>query len=272
MDFYKYQALGNDYLIVDAQKAPVELHPDLIRRVCDRHTGVGADGVLYGPVFDGDDIYLRIFNPDGSEAQKSGNGIRIFSRYLFEQGYVKTTHFQLHTLGGAVDVMLLNPQGSLIRVDMGTATFFPDHIPLAEPTEMIDASLEVGDHVFHVTCLSIGNPHCVIVGAELSRDFTCRWGPLIETHPLFPQRTNVQFVNVLDRDRLQIEIWERGAGYTLASGSSSCAAVAAAHRLGLVDRDVQVQMPGGQIEINLRDDGHVLMTGEVDFVFQGSFS
>ena len=231
-----------------------------------------ADGILYGPVFDGDAIGLRIFNPDGSEAQKSGNGLRIFSRFLFEKGYVKRRNFQLQTQGGPVEVSILNSQASLIRVDMGAVTFSADRIPLASQTEMVDAPLAVGNRLFCVTCLSMGNPHCVIVSDELSVDFTCRWGPLIERHLFFPQRINVQFVKVLDRNRLQIEIWERGAGYTLASGSSSCAAAAATHHLGLVDRKIEVQMLGGSIDINLRDDGHILMTGEVDFVFHGCVS
>lgn len=272
MDFYKYQALGNDYIVIDPQKTEVDLDADMIRRLCDRHRGIGSDGILYGPVFDGEDIYLRIFNPDGSETQKSGNGIRIFSRYLFERDYIQTAHFQLQTLGGPVEVTVLNPQGSLIRVDMGTVTFFPDLIPLDSQREFIDAPLAVQGQTFQVTCLSIGNPHCVIVCDELSREFTCRWGPEIENHVIFPERTNVQFIKVLDRTHLQIDIWERGAGYTLASGSSSCAAAAAAQRLGLVDRELEVQMPGGRIDIHLRDDGHIFMTGAVEFVYQGRFS
>jgi diaminopimelate epimerase len=273
VEFSKYHALGNDYLVIDPKTNGAELTPDAIRLICHRHFGVGSDGILYGPLWESGAIGLKIFNPDGSEAEKSGNGIRIFSRYLIESGYVDKPRFELHTLGGKVHVEALKPDGSEIKVDMGTVTFVSDQIPVRGPTrEVVAESLRVGDSAYQVTCLSIGNPHCVIPFDQISKDLALRLGPAVENHPLFPKRINVQLLKVLGRHSIQIEIWERGAGYTLASGSSSCAAASAAFRLGLVDRQISVQMPGGTITIEIATDGHVLMQGSVSSVAKGRFT
>lgn len=271
--FYKYHALGNDYLVVDPSKVNFALDAETIKRVCHRHYGVGSDGILYGPLITRNEINLRIFNPDGSEAEKSGNGIRIFSRYLFDAGYVTTSHFDLTTPGGRVQVKLLDAKAGQIRVDMGTATFRSDLIPVdGKPREVIDEPLLVGDQQFNVTCLSVGNPHCVIPLADISPDLAKRLGPHIETHPLFPNRINVQFLQAIDKNNIRIEIWERGAGYTLASGSSSSAAAYAAHRLGFVGDTVNVHMPGGIIVIDIAPDQRIHMTGPVTKVAEGFFA
>ncbi|HMM21836.1 MAG TPA: diaminopimelate epimerase [Selenomonadales bacterium] len=271
--FYKYHALGNDYLVVDPAKVNFVLDAETIKRVCHRHYGVGSDGILYGPLTAPDAISLRIFNPDGSEAEKSGNGIRIFSRYLFDAGYVTTSPFTLTTPGGCVRVELLDAKASRLRVDMGTATFRSDLIPVnGKPREVIDEPIRVGDQQFNVTCLSVGNPHCVLPLADISPDLAKRLGPLIENHPLFPNRINVQFLQAIDNHNIRIEIWERGAGYTLASGSSSSAAAYAAHRLGFVGRQVNVHMPGGIIAIDITPDRHIHMTGPVTKVAEGFFA
>lgn len=273
MDFHKYHALGNDYIVIDAKTDPLPLSRAAIQLICHRNLGVGSDGILYGPLGLPAEIRLRIFNPDGSEAEKSGNGIRIFSRYLVESGYVDQKRFTLQTLGGAVQVEILRPDGSLIKVDMGTVTFCSSEIPVAGAVrDVINERLPIGDAGYKVTCLSIGNPHCVIPLAEISRELALRIGPQVENHPLFPNRINMQLLKVIDRRNIQIEIWERGAGYTLASGSSSCAAACAAHRLGLVDRQISVHCPGGAIEIEIAADGRVHMTGPVSSVARGAFS
>jgi len=271
-DFYRYHALGNDYLVIDPARTRIALTADAVKLICDRHRGVGSDGILYGPLVEGGTIRLRIFNPDGSEAEKSGNGIRIFSRYLVDAGYVTSDRFELLTLGGAVKIDIMDRTARLIKVDMGTVTFRSTVIPVAgEAREVVDESLRINEQAYRVTCLSIGNPHCVIPVENLSPELARSLGPLVERHPLFPKRINMQLLQVLDRKTIRIEIWERGAGYTLASGSSSCAAASAAFRLGLVDRAVDVHMPGGTIHIDLGEDGHVQMTGPVEGIAQGKF-
>jgi diaminopimelate epimerase len=273
IDFYKYHALGNDYVVIDPQKCAVQLNSENIRLICHRNFGIGSDGILYGPIIDQDKIHLKIFNPDGSEAEKSGNGIRIFSKYLVDEKYIKVSHFILHTLGGVVEVEILNEKANLIKVDMGEVTFQSSSIPMkGESREVVGENFKVNHETFKVTCLSIGNPHCVIPMNTISKDLAMKLGPLVENHERFPKRINMQLLKVLDRKNIQIEIWERGAGYTLASGSSSCAAASAAYKLGLVDPKVKVHMAGGVLEIEIKSDGHVFMTGPVSSISKGEFS
>ena len=272
-DYYKYHALGNDYIVIDPNKMRFNLTEENIKLICHRNFGIGSDGILYGPIFVGDSIKLRILNPDGSEAEKSGNGIRIFSRYLFDAGYLKSNSFYLETLGGNVHVELLDSKAKQIKVDMGKVTFDSTKIPVAGiPREVISEELMINGKKFTVSCLSIGNPHCVIPLDAISRELAEEWGPIIENDKLFPNRINVQLLKVVDRNHIKIESWERGAGYTLASGSSSCAAASAAFQLGLVESDVNVHMPGGTISISISPDGHVHMTGSVTEVGKGCFS
>ncbi len=273
MKFYKYHALGNDYIVIDPKTNSIDLTPRAIERICHRNFGVGSDGILYGPVYKQDKLGLRIFNPDGSEAEKSGNGIRIFSRYLVESGYVRDQTFTLDTLGGEVQVEVLKPDGGLFKVDMGEVVFRSDRIPVrGESREVVDEAMTIDGSDYRVTCVSVGNPHCVIPMETISKELALRLGPQIENHPLFPNRINMQLLRVIDRSNIQIEIWERGAGYTLASGSSSCAAACAAHKLGLVDQALSVNMPGGTLEIEIRQDGHVYQQGSVSSVASGELS
>jgi diaminopimelate epimerase len=273
-DFYKYHALGNDYLVIDPNKSKINLDSDKVKTICHRHFGVGSDGILYGPIIDDGRIKLRIFNPDGSEAEKSGNGIRIFTRYLWEAGYVANRTFNIHTPGGIVEVKLLDDQGRLIQVAMGRVSFRSDLIPVTgEPREVIAEQITLANgRSYSATCLTIGNPHCVIPLEQISKELTLEIGPLIENHPAFPKRINMQLLKVIDRNTIQIEIWERGAGYTLASGSSSCAAASVAYQFGLVNNQVKVMMPGGVIDIEITEDRMVLMTGSVMPVYKGEFS
>lgn len=272
-DFYKYHALGNDYIVIDPNKVNIDLSQENIKRLCHRNFGIGSDGILYGPFFKDNTISMKILNPDGSEAEKSGNGIRIFSRYLFDAGYQKASHFCLETLGGKVYVELLDSKAQLIKVDMGKVTFTSSEIPVAGPErEVINEDLIIKGKRLHINCLSIGNPHCVIPLHQISKELVEDIGPGIENNELFPNRINVQLLKVLDRNNIQIEIWERGAGYTLASGSSSCAAASVAYKLGLVDEDINVYMPGGKIEIKIDSNGHVYMTGSVTEVCKGYIS
>lgn len=262
--FAKYHALGNDYLVLDPRDSAAPPSPAQIRRICHRNFGLGSDGILWGPLPSPRAPFgLRIFNPDGGEAEKSGNGLRIFSRHLFDTGRVQAAPFKIDTVGGVVEAQVLQG-GGVVTVDMGRVRFDSASIPVAGPArEVINETIAVRDRTFVFCAATIGNPHCVIPLAAVSPELAQTYGPAIETDARFPNRTNVQFLQVLDRADIRIEIWERGAGYTLASGSSSSAAAAVAHRLGLVDRHVTVHMPGGKIGIEIGDAFAIRMTGGV---------
>jgi diaminopimelate epimerase len=273
--FSKFHALGNDYLVIDPTRTAFDLEARLVQALCDRHRGIGSDGLLLGPLpvpGDPQAFGLRIFNPDGSESEKSGNGLRIFARYLLEAGHVQGDGCRIHTTGGTAEVQYLAPDGSLVQVDMGLPAFRAGDIPftgLAAHLEVLQVPLFLPTGPVTITALSVGNPHCVLFPGSVSAAEAQRLGPRIERHPDFPNRVNVQLVDVVDRRHIRIEIWERGAGYTLASGSSSCAAAAACRRLGLVEDRLQVLMPGGTIDIAFTDQGRILMTGPVQAVYQG---
>lgn len=264
MELEKYHGLGNDYLVFDPQKNSMTLNPARIRLICDRNYGFGSDGILYGPILEDGKVRVRIFNPDGGEAEKSGNGVRIFSKYLKDAGYVTQKNFTLTTLGGDVAVEYLNDSGSLMKVLMGKVTYESGKIPVSgKNRQVIGETMTFHGRSYQVTCLSIGNPHCVIPMEEISREKACELGPYVERSENFPNRINMQLLKVLDRHNIRIEIYERGAGYTLASGTSSCAAASAAYKLGLADRQMTVHMPGGELEIEIRPDETVYMTGRV---------
>ena len=256
--------LGNDYLVCDPAELPVALTPERTRRICHRHLGVGSDGILVlSPPTPGSDVGLRILNPDGSEAEKSGNGIRIFAKWLYDTGRTSRTSFVVGTPGGNVPVDLEVVDG---RVAMVTAL-------MGVPEIRADlTSLEVDGESLAVTALSVGNPHCVVLRERLDVTDLHRLGPLIENHPAFPNRTNVQLARPLDRRRVEALIWERGAGETMASGSSSCAVAAACHHLGLVDGDVQVVMPGGTLAIRIDERGAIWMHGPAEEIARVTLS
>lgn len=267
MRFAKYHGLGNDYLVLPDVRGD-GLSAERIGRLCDRHRGVGADGILTD---ESDDrgFALRIFNPDGSEAEKSGNGLRIFARFLWDAGRAGAAPFAVRTAGGAVRCQV-HDGGRSVFVEMGHATFASERIPLAgPPREAVAETLEVAGRTLTVTAVSVGNPHCVIPLDAISPALARELGPAIERHPLFPSRTNVQLVRVRDRHHVAMEIWERGAGYTLASGSSSCAAAAAMVRLGHCSSPVVVSMPGGELEIGVGEGYALTMLGPVAKVAEG---
>ncbi len=273
MHFAKYHALGNDYIVIDPTREPglTAPSPAHIQRICHRNFGVGSDGILWGPLPSTHASFgLRIFNPDGSEAEKSGNGLRIFFRYLYDYSKAGTAPFTIETTGGIVGITMHKSSDS-ITVEMGQVSFLSKKIPVTGPVrEVLNEKISLSDRDFTFCAATIGNPHCVLPLPEISSALAHRYGPEIEKHSLFPHRTNVQFFRVLNRSSIEIEIWERGAGYTLASGSSSSAAAAVAHRLGLVDRTVAVHMPGGRIDIEISPDFFICMTGPVTPVADGS--
>jgi len=286
-DFRKYHGLGNDYIIIDPKEFPFVPKEEAIRAICDRTMGAGSDGILLGPLSGPEDLaglvfdgalkpgflpWVRIFNPDGSEAEKSGNGLRIFSLFLADQGYVGNEEFLVGTKGGNVNAKVESRDPPRIRVDMGEPSFSAKKAGLRTelPEFIMEDIVLAGEHVT-ASFVSMGNPHCVVFVDNPDPDLAKRLGPLVERHPLFPERTNVQFAKVLDRHTMKIEIWERGAGYTLASGSSSCAAASVAKRLGLVEGLVRVTMPGGSLSLDLSGSS-VKMTGPAIKIYEGKFS
>ncbi len=263
----KYHGLGNDYLVFDPGRNKLRLSPANVRLLCDRNFGVGADGILEGPIFEGENISVRIWNSDGSLTQNSGNGVRIFAKYLKDGGYVQKKHFTIHTPGGEVSVHYLNEEGTRLKISMGKVSFWSDEVPVEGPRrEIVNETMVFGRIPYPVTCLNIGNPHCVILMDEISKDLVCRIGAYAESAKQFPEKINTQIMKVLDRTHIQTEVYERGVGYTLASGTGCCAAAAAAYRLGLTDPKMIVQMPGGTLELEIEEDGTVLMTGDVGYV------
>ncbi len=268
--FSKYHALGNSYIVVPPDALAFDLSV-LARLACDVRTGIGSDGLLVGPLPSAvADFRIRIFNPDGSEAEKSGNGLRIFCRHLWDEMLVSAAPFSVETLGGVVRAEIL-VEGKEVRVEMGQVRFTSKDIPVAgPPRDVLQEDVILEGRTFKFSAATVGNPHCVVLVDRPTEADARKFGPLLESHPLFPQRTNVQFMRVLDRANIQIEIWERGAGYTYASGSSSCASAAVAYKLGLCDSDITVHMRGGDIQIRLDPDFNVVMTGPVVHVCHGA--
>jgi diaminopimelate epimerase len=275
--FVKGHGLGNDYIVIDSADLPGSLTPDQIVRICDRNWGVGSDGILVKvAAWDGADFGLRILNPDGSEAEKSGNGLRIFAKYLHDHGHATRETFTVATKGGRVQCQCRVEAGRvrIVTVEMGRCTFLAPEIPMNGPArEVVSVPLQVDGGNLMVTAVSVGNPHCVIFTERLDEALVRRLGPLVEHHPAFPNRTNVQWARVSSRSAVDILIWERGAGWTLASGSSSSAVACAAVRNGLCDPGlVTVRMPGGTLSIEVRPDWSIRLQGPVEEVYSGTLS
>ncbi len=310
--FRRAHGLGNDYLVVDGRSFGLPMTAPRARRLCDRHRGVGSDGVLVQeepPA--GFDAAVRIFNPDGSEAEKSGNGVRIFAATCFSLGADPTRSLRIHTLGGEVVARLVAQEAdrSVLTLSMGKVSFAMRDLPMLSPSggpmlspsggpmlspsggpmlspsggpmlspsggpsdeEWVARPLRVGDEEPVVTCLSVGNPHVVLLDAPCDEATLARLGPEIERHPQFPRRTNVQLCSVVDRRRVRALIWERGAGPTLASGSSACAVVAACVRAGRLDlgQDIDVDMPGGSLRVRVHEGYALEQTGPVERICDG---
>ncbi len=277
VSFAKGHGLGNDYLVMREDELPGPLTERAIVRICDRNWGVGSDGILLLTRSTRADFGLRIFNPDGSEAEKSGNGLRIFSKYLWDHGLAKQPTFTVDTKGGIVECQCHVKDGHVgfVTVEMGHVTFRRPEIPMKGPDgDAVRVPLPLPDgRTLEVTAVSVGNPHCVVFVDRLDPDECRRTGPVIEHHEAFPNRINVQFVRVQSRSEIDILIWERGAGYTLASGSSSSAAASAAVRCGHCDRGrVTVKMPGGALAVHVRDDWSIKLEGPVEETCRGTLS
>ncbi|MCK3683938.1 diaminopimelate epimerase [Maribellus sp. YY47] len=276
-NFYiKSHGLGNDYIVLDQDTITFELTKKAIVRICDVHFGIGSDGILLKVPSEVADFGLRILNPDGSEAEKSGNGLRIFSKFLYDHGHTAEKRFSIETPGGLVTAEIVaerNGKAHTIKVDMGKAIFESAKVPVnIEAAECIDKPLHLHDKSFKINCVSVGNPHCVILVDELDEAEVKSYGSDIENHPMFPNRINVQFAKVISPTEVEAMIWERGAGWTLASGSSSCAVAATVIKRGLTERNLTIKMPGGNLRIEIDEDWEIRMTGEVREIASGALN
>jgi len=274
--FVKSHGLGNDYIVLDSENINFKLNTEAIRTICDVHYGVGSDGILLKVSSEKADFGLKIFNPDGSEAEKSGNGLRIFCKFLYDYGFTRSKVFSVETKGGIVKAKveeIKKGKAKVITIDMGKAEFRSEKIPVeCEKDECIAEKIKVNGREFEINCVSVGNPHCVIIVDELKEEDVKKYGSLIEKLPIFPNRVNVQFAKPISRSKVEIRIWERGTGYTLASGSSSCAVASVMVKKGLTDRDVTVVMPGGELKISIDENWNIRMTGEVQEICNGKLS
>lgn len=261
-DFVKSHGLGNDYIVVDGARFPITLTPERVRLMCHRHLGIGSDGVLEVSASD-DRFFVRIWNPDGSQAERSGNGLRIAAKFLAEHGYTRESVFAIETVAGAVRTEVFRDTTGVrsVRLEMGRAR-----------VDRAVKRLDVAGRALDVTVVSVGNPHCVVFGEPMTRERLFEAGPLIENHARFPDRINVQLAEPESRERVRALIWERGAGHTLASGTSACAVAAACRDRGLVDGRVTVVMEGGELTIEVAEDLDLIMTGPVEEVATGILS
>ena len=276
MFFTKVHGLGNDFVLVDCFSEDL-VFPDmgaLAVRICDRHFGVGADGLVLVEPSGAADARMRIFNPDGSEAEMCGNAIRCVAKYLYEHKRVVKEEVRVETAAGLMVPKLLVEGGLVraVRVDMGVPRLSREEIPMeGPPGRVVGEPLSAGGCTCTVTAVSMGNPHCVIFVSDVKAVPLKDWGPAIENHRAFPRRTNVEFVQVLSREEVIMRVWERGAGETLACGTGACASVVAGVLNGLTDRKVRVHLAAGHLDIEWSDSGHVYMTGPAEEVFTGNY-
>jgi len=272
MNFWKMHGLGNDFIVINNKEAKISEKEasQLAIKLCERRFGVGADGILLAANSKTADVSMRTFNADGSEAEMCGNGARCFAKYCYEIGIVKKDTFVIETKGGAKMVWLnvSNSEVETVKVDMGAPNWNRQSLPMEGQGRCINEPLRVeDDETYNVTCLSMGNPHCVIFVENVEESPVDYIGPLIENHEAFPKRTNVEFVQVVNKNELKVRVWERGCGETLACGSGTCAAVAAANKLGKVKDKVTVHLVGGDLQIEVLKT--ILMTGPASKVFEG---
>ena len=276
MRFTKMHGIGNDYLFINCFEEYVSDPSRLALQMCRDHTGVGADGIVLIEPGESSPFAMRIFNRDGSEAEMCGNAVRCIGKYVYERGLTKETEFTLGTKAGLKEVKLHVMDGKVVEVtvDMGTPELKPEKIPVLLPGEtVLRHRLQLMGQMWFITCVSMGNPHCVTFVRDPEVLDLPAIGPMFEHHPLFPRRANVEFVRVISRNILQMRVWERGSGETLACGTGACAALVAAVLCGHSDRTVQMKLAGGNLTLNWNaDDNHVYQTGPAAFVFDGEWN
>lgn len=275
MKFSKWQGIGNDFIIVNGFEEKIADYASKAIAVCDRHFGIGADGLVIALPSDIADFRMRIFNSDGSEAEMCGNATRCFARYVYEAGLTTKTELVIETLAGIVRPQLLFEDGkvSAVRVDVGEPLLQRGLIPMTGDPEAkaINELLTVGTESYRVNGIRVGTPHCIIFMDEVEDLDLKAVGQPIELHPMFPRKTNVEFVKVIDRKTLRMRVWERGAGITLACGTGSCASAVAAVLNGKTDRMVTVHLDGGYLLIEWGEDNHLYKTGPAVEAFRGDY-
>ena len=273
MKFTKMHGLGNDFVMVDCfeEQLSVDL-AQLSRKICDRHFGIGADGLVLILPSETADIGMRIFNPDGSEPEMCGNAIRCFARYVYEHNIVSKQIMRVETLAGLiVPELVMNGEKVIsVKVDMGEPRLDREQIPMAGMAgKVVNEPVTVAGTTYNVTCVSMGNPHCITFVPDTGNVPISEVGPKIETHRLFPKKTNVEFVQVLNNNEVNMRVWERGAGETLACGTGACATGVACVLNNLTAREIIVHLTGGDLQIEWADNNHVYMTGPAEYVFTG---
>ncbi|WP_353931387.1 diaminopimelate epimerase [Okeanomitos corallinicola TIOX110] len=277
IEFTKYHGLGNDFILIDNRSSltPV-ITPEKAIKLCDRHFGIGADGVIFAlPGQKGTDYSMRIFNSDGSEPEMCGNGIRCLGVFLTElEGISRTKDFYtIHTLAGTITPQLTDD--GQVKVDMGSPRLLAQEIPTtlaSADSKVINLPLEVADKTWNVTCVSMGNPHCITFVDDVAAIPLETIGPKFEHHSVFPQRINTEFIQVVNRNYLKMRVWERGAGITLACGTGACASLVAGVLNDQCDRTATIELPGGCLEIEWSEnDNKIYMTGPAERVFTGKF-
>lgn len=278
LEFTKMEGLGNDFVIIDDRETAIEAivsYPDLAVKLCDRHFGVGADGIILILPSQDHDFKFRIFNSDGSSAQMCGNGMRCVARYVYEKQIVSQKTMQVDTLAGTVvPEVLVDENGTVIsvRVDMGEPVLSCEKIPFQNETETaVDLPLTVGDTIFQITAVSMGNPHAVTFVDDVDAMDIKTVGPRIETHDRFPEKTNVEFIEVVSPTELKMKVWERGAGITLACGTGACASLVAAHLTGRADTRAVIHLDGGDLQIFWdKETNHLFKEGPANYAFEGT--
>lgn len=279
MRFTKMHGAGNDYIYVDCFRQPMPHDPPgLSRAISDRHFGVGSDGLILICPSDKADGRMRMYNADGSEAEMCGNGVRCVAKFLYDHGLVRKPTLAIETGRGVLTLDLEIADGVVkqVKVDMGEPILNPSEIPTKIPPnasgQVVDAPLEVARTVFKATCVSMGNPHCIMFVEEITDDLVLRVGPLVEKHPAFPRRVNAEFVQINRRDDVTMRVWERGSGETLACGTGACAGVVAGALTGRTGRRATVHLRGGDLQLNWSEsDNHVYMKGPAKEVFTGDW-
>ena len=274
LNFTKWQGCGNDFVLIDCLEKPLKKdYADLAKAICDRHYGIGADGILVVEPSNKANFCMRIINADGSEAEMCGNGIRCFARYLYDYGRTKKQQFTIETGAGILVPELQIEEGRVtgIKVDMGEPILAGEDIPVAGfgRNKVINETLTVEGHEYKMTCVSMGNPHCVIFVDDADTFPIEKLGTFFEHHMAFPRKTNTEFVSVRDRSHLRMRVWERGAAVTLACGTGSCATLVAGVLTDRTDRLAEIQLDGGRLMVEWYANNHVFMTGPAELVFEG---
>lgn len=276
MEFIKMHGLGNDYIFVDCLEQKLENAGRVAEEMSRRHYSVGADGLILIEPSDIADFKMKMYNADGSCGSMCGNGIRCLGKYVYEHGKTEKTALYIETDAGirSLDLTVKEGRVSAVRVDMGVPDFVPEHIPvLSDKKYILQEKIAAGIDHFRMTCLSVGNPHCVIFQRDVDHFDLQRIGPLLETHELFPDRVNVEIAEIIDPDTIKMRVWERGSGETYACGTGACAVAAAAVVNHLCGRKMNVELPGGRLEVYWNEsDGHIYLAGPAEEVYTGIWS